>query len=186
MKSAAFYFYLSVGFLSLYVIFMWYVFPKPWSETPQAIALINFIAAVVPMLHKLRDSPIYPMYNNFWGIFYAIFWAFFAPCFVIVGYVGTICQPLNKERRNYFQNFSIAKLIIVFLAIFSIILFVFTTPAVGDWRLNEISNHLSVLLFACFEIATLLFSFGAWLAIFKIKLNVVADQNNKRQDKIKR
>ena len=116
------------------------------------------------MIRYLQETPIY---SNYWGVFYALFWVI-APIFLILGFVSSFF--LSEKGLDALREKTWLKLVIAFFFLMAITLFGFTVPEVGTkpW-FDETSSNVVILAFTCLEISGCHHGLGLIVGLIRIK-----------------
>ena len=155
---------LATGIVLFYGIFMFYVFPREWVDTPQAIALIKAMYPIVPMLRLMLHSPLY---TNFWGVFYSVFWLLIW-IFPILGFMSVFL--LDKSKWNFIKEQPIGFPVMGEFMFGVFCLWMFAYPMIGARPyLDELSNNFLVLQFTIWAIAMCFYMLGFGLGKLQIK-----------------
>lgn len=129
--------------VTCHVIYMTYFFHREWADTPAALAFINAVASVVPVISNLQQHA--PPYTNYWGMFYAIFWVS-APIYWVFGLIGTFF--LSSYRYDILIVKAKSWRVWLTLIISTVLLayeFTFPMLAFGGF-INQLSSFLPKLL----------------------------------------
>ncbi len=172
LSKPKFYFYSTVAVVVLYVTLMTYVIPKHWFDTAAAKDFVNCMAEIVPMLAHLQTLPVY---SNYWGAFYAIFW-FISPVIPIFGVLAVMCrsiedmQKIEPERLLRIRDFPYKILVKAMIFLPLVFIFTFTIPETGRvFWFNETSSYFFLLLATCLQIALSPFCMGVFVGVFRLK-----------------
>lgn len=197
MKQALFrkqshYLWALVLLVAAYVLFMKYVFPPAWADSPQAVAFVREVASLVPAVNNIvishHASPNssfgerfvsnffanMPPYTNYWGMFYATFWVM-APIFWVMGFIGSfflseyryeILIVKNSPTKLFWQT--------TMACVFSS--YEFAVPSTGGYFLDQMSNFLPKLIHSWLVTAAVIYFSGLGLgALFqKVKLSRIS------------
>ncbi|MBV6754797.1 hypothetical protein KV580_31265 [Pseudomonas chlororaphis] len=146
LKIQSSYLWLTFGLVLCHGVYMTYFFPHEWAESPNSLAFVNAVAAVVPVIHGLVSHT--PPYTPYWGMFYATFWCL-APLFFAAGARYTFFYP-----NEYYEKIKLNKpqaYIVVILFFFAFFMIPFCIPFIGGFPnpiLNQMSHFLPLRLFA--------------------------------------
>ncbi|WP_148264844.1 hypothetical protein [Collimonas fungivorans] len=145
-KKESHYGWTACAIIVFYVLFMSYVFPKAWADTPFALSFINTMASIVPALSNLIGHS--PPYNNFWGVFYAGFWGI-SPIFFILGFFSAFFLTEKKYKNMVMASqVSFLGMCVVFLFVF---VFVWVFPFLGGFLspfISQVSDAIPFRLIA--------------------------------------
>ena len=76
------------------MLFMVYLLPKGFPNGNSSIDFVNKLSSILPVLERIREGG---GYDNYWGLFYAVFWLI-SPIYWILGFVGA--SLLNEEQQK--------------------------------------------------------------------------------------
>lgn len=158
LKKQSSYLWLTFGLVLCHGVYMTYFFPHEWAESANAAAFIDAVAAVVPVLHDLKNHT--PPYTPYWGMFYATFWCL-APLFFAAGAMTTFFFP-----KEYYERIKLKKpqgYIVLFLFFLMVSMIPFFLPFIGNFPsplFNQMSNFLLLRLLAWSATAISPFTLG--------------------------
>ena len=164
---------LAYGIVLFYDIFMLFVFPESWVDTPQSIALINVMYPIVPMLRLMLHSPLY---TNFWGLFYSVFWLHIW-IFPVLGFMQMTGFFIDKPRIDLVKRLSYAAMMMLEIFFVMLCLVLFELPVIrGHLWFDELSNNFLFLLPTTFTIAISYYLGGLLLGALRAKYLLRNDQ----------
>jgi hypothetical protein len=137
----------------LHVAFMTYFFPREWADTSQGLAFISKVATFVPVVDNLIQS--LSGYNNYWGMFYSIFWVY-APLYIGLGLASSFL--MQEEKRKDFISMTREKFCFLFFIIASCVMYLFFYPLLS--RFYQMSGFLPLMWLGWFVTALLIYLLG--------------------------
>jgi hypothetical protein len=158
---------LTMGILaSVHVLYMTYLFPRSWADTPSALALIDRVASIVPVIENLREHV--PPYTNYWGVFYAVFWIM-APIYFALGFVGSFFLSPYRYQKLVVET-SMGRVSAMLALFFAGVGFEFALPLLSFGAfMNQMSSFLPKLLSSWFVSAGLLYYLSQTLRVLILK-----------------
>lgn len=156
--------------VSAHVLYMTYLFPRDWADTPAALALIDRVASIVPALKFLRQEA--PSYTHYWGVFYATFWIM-VPIYFVLGFIGSFfLTPYRQEILIVKTSWVRIWAIFFLLLILATVTFAFPMLSFGIF-INQMSEFIPKLILSWFVTAGIIYSVPriACVLILKFKLN---------------
>jgi hypothetical protein len=156
--------------VSAHVLYMTYLFPRDWADTPAALELIDRMASIVPALKFLQQNV--PSYTHYWGVFYATFWIM-VPIYFVLGFVGSFfLTPYRQEILIVKTSWVRIWAIFFLLFILAIVTFTFPMLSFGIF-INQMSEFAPKLILSWFVTAGIIYSVPriACVLILKFKLN---------------
>ncbi len=122
-----------IALIFVYFGLMYYGFDREWADQSWALAVIDFVGSIVPLVRNLK---IAPDYSNFWGVTYAGAWLL-GPFTFYLGWMAA--KHMDPENVARYSKWSKLKLCLVmtfafFLCIYGFYMQVY--PDHRDWRQN--------------------------------------------------
>lgn len=123
-RKESHYLWALVVLVFMHVLFMSYLFPLPWAETPLALAFVDQVATLVPSLRRMQQHVPAPI--HYWGMFYAIFWVL-APIYWVLGFAGSFFLSPSRYQ-NFVVRMRLSQILSVLLIFTGCALFIFEIP----------------------------------------------------------
>lgn len=156
--------------VSAHVLYMKYLFPRDWADTPAALALIDRMASIVPALRVLQQDVL--SYTHYWGVFYATFWIMI-PIYFVLGFISPFYFSAERYKKVVVKM-GVGRTWALLLVAILCVLLAFAFPLLSFGPLvNQMSDFLPKLILSWFMTAGM-FNFLAnviAILILKFKLN---------------
>jgi hypothetical protein len=148
-RKESHYVYALIFLVCCHVLCMTYLLPQNWADTPTALAIINTVGSVVPVVGNLKTA-IPKLYTNYWGLFYSIFWIM-SPFYALLGVMGSFFISSNLYEK--IMKMIVEKIFLYFLLYLALFEMVFNFPLLIFGLVNQMSNFLPILLISWFVTA---------------------------------
>ena len=125
-----------------HVIYMRYLFPREWADTPRALAFIDAMASIVPAISNLRLHVA--EYTNYWGMFYATFWATY-PVYILLGFIGSFYLSEYRYQKAVLAT-TWNRVALMSIVIFPLGIVIFYFPMLYSFAVHQISSFLPRLI----------------------------------------
>lgn len=167
------YIYLLIFLVSCHVLFMTYLLPKGWADTPTSLEIIKVVGSIVPVVRNIKINM--PSYTNYWGLFYSIFWIM-APLFMILGFLSSFFYSTDRYEKVVLKmSLTRFSIILVFCVLFVCLEFEFPLLSFGPF-MNQMSKFLPKLLVSWFASACILYATAQMIRILFLKLSLSNNQ----------
>jgi hypothetical protein len=126
------------------------------------------MASIVPALRDLQQHV--PLYTNYWGMFYSIFWVI-APVFFLLGLVGSLFLSKYRYQKLIVQTTK-ATLFGAFAACLGSGLAILFFPLISFVFVDQMSSFLPRLLFSWAVMEGVIYYTGMCTGAFFLKFNL--------------
>jgi len=151
------------------VLFMVYLLPKGFPNGNSSIDFVNKLSSILPVLERIREGG---GYDNYWGLFYAVFWLI-SPIYWILGFVGA--SLLNEEQqKKLIYDLSKVRIFAIFsltsLGVFYIFEFPVSLPGILP---NQMSCFVLKLIFSWLYTALCIYAQATMVYILIAKFRLI-------------
>lgn len=160
LKKQSDYLWLMFGLVLGHGLYMTYFFPREWAESINAVAFVDAVAVVVPVIHNLKNHS--PSYTPYWGMFYATFWCL-TPLFFAAGMASTFF--FAKENYDKMKLNKPSVYVVGVLFFFITLMIPLFLPFIGNFPnplFNQMSSFLLLRLLAWWTTGMFAFALG-WI-----------------------
>ena len=167
-KKESRYMWALVFLVTAHVLYMTYLFPRDWADTPAALEFINRVASIVPVVRYLQQHT--QLYTHYWGVFYSIFWIM-APIYFGLGFVGTFY--ISADRLENIVKIRMGRAFVLLLIFTFTVAVEFTFPMLSSkFLINQMSDFLPQLIWSWFVLAGSIYALANLIGILVLRFNL--------------